>query len=69
MSKPFPSRAEPASESLPGQAGPAPLVFVLLKALFDLLSALPLGRPVVTDVRDLSAARRRQEEEVVGGNG
>jgi hypothetical protein len=39
------------------------LVFVLLKALFDLLSALPLGRPVVTDVRDLSAARRREEEE------
>ena len=40
-------------------------VFVLIKVLFDLASALPLSRPIVTDVCDTSAERRRADEEVV----
>lgn len=40
-------------------------VFVLIKALFDVASALPLSRPIVTDDLDSSAGHRRAEEEVL----
>jgi len=40
------------------------LVFVLLKLLLDIGFALPLSRPLVTDAQDVSAERRRHDEEV-----
>jgi hypothetical protein len=42
------------------------LVFVLFKLLLDVGFALPLSRPLVTDAQDVSAERRRRDEEVRG---